>query len=207
MTSKKRVTLGLTAALLLTLGMGCHEVSHRGDVSGPGSGPARSGRIDDVAGELRHVDHELRRLEVRIDQGYVQSVRYDGYTRVWHREQEYPPDRLEPGDRLSLRLEMEASGDAYAHVIRVREKTPSQGEGIVLPKPRERLRGKVERIDYRRGLFELRERDRQMVLISLPYNPRQRVAERFQALQVGDFVTVDGVFVNRDRFELEAFVS
>ena len=66
--------------------------------------------------------------------------------------------------------------------------------------------GRVERVDIQRGTFEIRDQSRERVIVSLPYNARRSDVDRFRALQAGDYVRVEGRFLDRDRFELEGFL-
>ena len=66
--------------------------------------------------------------------------------------------------------------------------------------------GRVERVDLERGFFEIRDQSRERVIVSLPYNARRSDVDRFRALQEGDYVRVEGRFLDRERFELENFL-
>ena len=66
--------------------------------------------------------------------------------------------------------------------------------------------GRVERVDLQRSSFEIRDQSGERVLVSLPYNARRSDVDRFRALQAGDYVRVEGRFLDRDRFELEGFL-
>jgi hypothetical protein len=65
----------------------------------------------------------------------------------------------------------------------------------------------VAYIDNHRGSFEVRNRQNRLVVVTLPYNTPRAVSDRFNRLRVGDYVRVEGKFINQDRFELENFVS
>jgi hypothetical protein len=66
--------------------------------------------------------------------------------------------------------------------------------------------GRVERVDLQRSSFEIRDQSRETVLVSLPYNARRSDVDHFRALRVGDYVKVEGRFLDRERFELENFL-
>jgi hypothetical protein len=51
----------------------------------------------------------------------------------------------------------------------------------------------------------VRDRGR-IVLVTLPYSAPRSVSDRFNRLREGDFVRVEGRFINNDRFELEEFL-
>jgi hypothetical protein len=70
----------------------------------------------------------------------------------------------------------------------------------------DKLEGRVEYVDPRRGTFEIRDRNNRLVVVSLPYDSPRAISDRFKRLREGDYVRVEGRFVNRERFELENFV-
>ena len=70
----------------------------------------------------------------------------------------------------------------------------------------EKLEGRVEYVDSRRGTLEIRDRSNRLVVVSLPYNAPRAVSERLNRLREGDYVRMEGRFLNRERFELENFV-
>ena len=193
----------------LVLATGCHELGHLGDTPGNIFGETRK---TEVVGEVRFVDTQNREIEVRTDDRRTRSVRYDGRTRVVYRDRDYPVSNLETGDYVAMRIQTDSPGNVYTGLIQVRESvqdrggigarggTPSRGNRI------ERLQGTVEHVDSRRGEFELRDEYGRTVIVTLPYNPRRADLDRVRDLRRGDFVRVEGQFVNPDRFELEAFV-
>ena len=67
--------------------------------------------------------------------------------------------------------------------------------------------GRVERVDLQRSSFEIRDQSKERVIVSLPYNARRSDVDRFRALQPGDYVRVEGRFLDRERFELENFLQ
>src|SRR3990172_1051970 len=52
----------------------------------------------------------------------------------------------------------------------------------------------------------LSSQSRERVIVSLPYKDRRADVDRFRALRVGDYVKVEGRFLDRDRFDLEGFL-
>lgn len=68
------------------------------------------------------------------------------------------------------------------------------------------VEGRVNRVDIQRGTFELSDPLRARVIVSLPYNARSSDVDRLRALQAGDYVRVEGRFLDRERFELENFL-
>ncbi|HXG52963.1 MAG TPA: hypothetical protein VNN77_16310 [candidate division Zixibacteria bacterium] len=189
--------LGSLMLGLLALG-GCHELGH---VGGPGS---YGGSQDEIAGEIAHIDSRAREIEILADDGRPRRVRYDGQTRVVYRQREYAVSNLEPGDYVAVRTATDRQGRLYADSIMVRESVQERGGGRA--GRFDRLEGTVEYVDQRRGSFELRDRRDRLVFVSLPFNAPRAARERFNRLRPGDFVRLEGRFVDQNRFELESFV-
>ena len=66
--------------------------------------------------------------------------------------------------------------------------------------------GRVEQVDFQRSSFEIRGQSRERVIVSLSDNARRSDVDRFRALRSGDYVRVEGRFLDRERFELENFL-
>lgn len=64
--------------------------------------------------------------------------------------------------------------------------------------------GRVGRVDRSRGRFELRT-DRGTVWVYVPSDLGRTDTDRFRRLRGGEYVTVSGRYVSRDRFEMERF--
>lgn len=194
-----RDRLALCALAVLIFLAGCHEM---GSIGGP-LDPWREGEI---VGEVSYVDERSRELEVRTDRGRVRTVRYDHRTRVIYRQREYGVGNLEPGDYVAVRVIEEVSGRPYAEEIRVREAVQERGAARLPRRRLERLEGTVEYVNDARGLFELRQRSGQKVVVTLPYGASRATVDRLRRLRGGDRVRLEGYFLNPERFELEAFL-
>jgi hypothetical protein len=134
------------------------------------------------------------------------QVRYDNNTRVVYRQRDFTVTNLEPGDYVAVRAQEDRDGRYYADYITVRESAQDRGGYIGGSTGRlDRIEGRVEWIDSRRGSFEVRDRGR-VVLVTLPYSASRSVSDRFNRLREGDHVRVEGRYVNDDRLELEAFL-
>jgi hypothetical protein len=177
---------------------GCYELGQMGDL-GDYIGSSRT-----VVGEVRHVDSRAREIEVRTDGGRTQAIKYDNQTRVTYRQRDYAVSNLEPGDYVALRTQQDRDGRLYTDQITVRESVQDRGGSTTLGRL-DRLEGSVEHIDSRREMFEVRDRQNRLVLVTLPHNPSRNLGERFSRLREGDFVRLEGRFVNQNRFELESF--
>jgi hypothetical protein len=191
----------LLAGLPFLLVVGCHELGHLDTLGGSYGGVQQS----EIAGEVRFVNERAGEIELRTDDKRTQVVRYDGQTRVVYRDRDYAVANLEAGDYVAMRVESDSRGLLYTDLVRVRESVQERG-GVGSRRSRfDRVEGRVEIIDARRGEFEIREDSGKQILVTLPYSPRRSDVDRLQGLRRGDYVRVEGKFLNAERFELEAF--
>jgi hypothetical protein len=192
--------LGILFLAVATLA-GCHELGHVdgiGDYGGIGSG--------DVIGEIQHVDTRAREIEIRTDAGRTSVVRYDDRTQVLYRQRNYAVDNLETGDYVAARVQQDRDGRGYyTDTITVRESVQDRG-GRAASGRFDRVNGKVEYIDPRRGTFELRDSRNRLIVVLVPFNAPRPVMDRFNRLREGDSVRIEGRSVGSDRFELENFL-
>ncbi|HXV81599.1 MAG TPA: hypothetical protein VEG60_17100 [Candidatus Binatia bacterium] len=195
---------GLLSLVFLVLA-GCAEL---GQMGFPGDYGNWGG--SDVVGEVRYVDSRNRQIELSTDAGRQFLVRYDNNTRVTYRQRDYAVANLEPGDYVAVRTQQDRDGRYFTDLITVRESVQERGgyggnSGNSVGRL-ERLEGRVEYVDSRRGTFEIRDRSNRLVVVSLPYNAPRAIGDRFNRLREGDYIRVEGRFIDRDRFEIENFV-
>jgi thioredoxin reductase len=96
-------------------------------------------------------------------------------------------------------------GRFYADMVSIRERI--QDRAAAKPGSRiQRVDGTVEQVDIQRGSFEIRESSGTRVIVALPYDAQRSDIDRLHRLRHGDSVVLEGRFLNRDRFELEAFL-
>jgi len=69
------------------------------------------------------------------------------------------------------------------------------------------IEGTAERIQYDRGIFDVRTRSGEIFTVSLPYSARAVDVESFRRLRTGDNVRLEGEFINRDNLQLDSFIS
>jgi hypothetical protein len=117
---------------------------------------------------------------------------------------------LEAGDIVAMQLRQDSRGNSFTDLIRVqesiRDRDQSRG-GIIRPGTGiQTVDGRVEQVDFQRSSFEIRDPSRERLLVSLPDNARRSDVDRFRALRSGDYVRVEGRFLDRERFELEGFL-
>ena len=197
--------LGLFSWSFLLLS-GCTEL---GQIGFPGDYGNWGG--SDLVGEVRDVDTRARQIELSTDAGRKFLVRYDNDTRVSYRQRDYSVANLEPGDYVTMRAQQDRDGRYFTDLITVKESVQERGgyggasSGSGNVERLEKLEGRVESVDSRRGTLEIRDRNNQLVVVSLPYNAPRAISDRLNRLREGDYVRMEGRFLNRERFELEAF--
>ena len=178
------------------------SVRDRGGITTrPGTG------IQTVDGTVERVDTSPWEIRIRESSGRTRVVTYYSDTRVLYRGREYPVTQLEAGDIVTVELKEDSRGNSYTNLIRVQESvrdrggiTTRPGTGLLT------VDGRVEQVDFQRSSFEIRGQSGERIFVSLPYNARRSDVDRFRALQAGDYVRVEGRFLDRERFELETFL-
>jgi len=204
MTRINRAALGLTLAVALTAIAGCSD-----NIALVGRPTLELGQ-DEFVAEVDRLDTSSREIHLRPNNSRTRVVGYSTDARVLYRGREYPVSQLETGDIVAMQLKQDSRGSSYTDLIRVqesiRDRDQSRG-GIIRPGTGTRtVDGRVEQLDFQRSSFEIRDQSRERVLVSLPYNARRSDVDHFRALRVGDYVKVEGRFLDRERFELENFL-
>ncbi|HEY2921197.1 MAG TPA: hypothetical protein VGK77_19615 [Candidatus Binatia bacterium] len=181
------------------------------------SGTARGQITEDLTlrpaefpAEVAEIDRARRELRVISDDGRTRPLAYDLNTKVIYHGWEYTVDHLEAGDRIAYQLVPRDS--RYVSTIRIQEPVQARvGRTIARPAPplprSDVVEGTVERVNYELGVFDIRPRTGRMVTVSIPYNARTADVENFRGLRRGDYVRVEGEYVNPDSFQLLAFLS
>jgi len=163
-------------------------------------------RPGEIRAEIVEVDPARREIRVvRTGDGRRETLPYDVvYTKVFYHGWEYTVDHLESGDIVAFRTL--PRGSNYVDTIRIQEPVQTRVGARPPPPPRPQvIEGTVERIDYDLGVFDLRPRTGRMVTVSIPYNARASDVESFRRLRRGDYVRLEGEFVNPESFQLSAF--
>jgi hypothetical protein len=201
-----RCLFGLLSLIVLFLA-GCAELGQLGGLSDYGNWGG-----SELVGEVRAIDTRARQIDLSTDNGRRFLVRYDNNTRVSYRQRDYAVADLEPGDYVAARAQQDRDGRYFTDLITVKASVQERGglggsnSGSGNVGRLERLEGRVEHVDSRRGTFEIRDRSNRLVVVSLPYDAPLAISDRFKRLREGDYVRVEGRFLNSERFELENFV-
>ena len=165
---------------------------------------------DEFVAEVERLDTSSREVHLRPNNSRTRVVGYSTDARVIYRGREYPVTELEAGDIVAMQLKQDSRGNPYTDLIRVQESfrdrnqgragTGRPGTGI------QTVNGRVEQVDVRRNSFEVRGQSGERVFVSLPNNARRSDVDRFRTLRAGDYVRIEGRFLDRERFELENFI-
>ena len=183
-------------ALALT---GCDELARVGDLGNYGS------LGSDLVGEVENVDARAREIQIRTDSGRTSVVRYDDRTQVIYQQRNYSVANLEPGDYVAARVQQDRNGQNYTDTITVREGVQDRGNKRGSGRL-DRIEGRIEYVDERRGTFELRDSRNRLIVVAVPFNAPGSVMDRFNRLRTGDFVRIEGRAAGSDRFDLENFL-
>jgi hypothetical protein len=168
----------------------------------------------EIRAQVIEIDPSRREIRVQTDDGRRQVLEYDNNrTAVSFHGWAYNVDQLERGDMIAF----QSSPRDVNHVdaIRIQEPVQTRPGGSIAPlaqrsplPPRpDVVEGTVERIQYDLGVFEVRPRTGRTVTVSIPYNAKAADVENFRRLRRGDYVRVEGEFVNPENLQMQAFIT
>lgn len=197
MKTRNRI-FGILVLVVLAL-TGCDELARVGDLGNYGS------LGSDLVGEVENVDTRAREIQIRTDSGRTSVVRYDDRTQVIYQQRNYSVANLEPGDYVAVRVQQDRNGQNYTDTITVREGVQDRGNKRGSGRL-DRIEGRIEYVDERRGTFELRDSRNRLIVVAVPFNAPGSVMDRFNRLRTGDFVRIEGRAAGSDRFDLENFL-
>jgi hypothetical protein len=165
---------------------------------------------DEIVATVERLDASSSEIHLRGMDRRSRVVGYSADTQVVYRGREYPVTQLAVGDIVAMQLKQDSRGNPYTDLIRVqesvRDRNQSRGETARPGTGVQTVDGRVEQVDLQRSSFEMRGQSRERVFVSLPSNARRSDVDRFRTLRAGDYVRVEGRFLDRDRFELETFL-
>lgn len=210
MTRINGAVLGLTLALALTAIAGCSD-NNFALVGRDTLPPSATQTVpDEIVAEVERLDTSSREIHLRPNDSRTRVVDYTTDARVMYRGREYSVSQLEAGDIVAMQLKQDSRGNSYTDLIRVqesiRDRDQSRGDTSRAGTGIQTMDGRVARVDFQGSSFEINAQSRETVLVSLPYNARRSDVDRFRALRVGDYVRVEGRFLDQERFELENFL-
>lgn len=166
---------------------------------------------EEIFAEIDRVETSSRQIYLRPEDSRNRVVGYSSDARVLYQGQQYSIAQLERGDKVSMQLKQDSRGNSYTNLIRVQESIRDRNQsrsGDASPGFRmQTVDGRVEQLDFQRRSFEIRDLSRERVIVSLPSNAQRSDVDRFRALRDGDYVRVEGKFLDRQRFELATFLG
>jgi len=195
-----RAALGLTLAMALAAIAACSD-----NIALVGR-PALQLDPEEIFGEIDRVDTSSRQIHLRSEDSRNRVVGYSTDARALYRGREYSIGQLDRGDKVSMQLKQDSRGHSYTDLIRVQDRYQSRGGDASLGSRIQTLDGRVEQLDFQRRSFGIRDQSSERVIVSLPSNAQRSDVDRFRALRDGDYVRVEGRFLDRERFELENFL-
>lgn len=157
-----------------------------------------------LRGTVQRSDSRYSSIMIETTDRRQVSFYYDARTRTTFRNRDYRPQDIQSGDYIDVRTRDGGKDNPTADVINVISRAqdstgPNRGDRL------DRLEGRVESVDTRRGTFEIRGQNNRLIVVNLPSNPPRTVSDRFNRLRDGDYVRIEGRYVNQDRFELDSF--
>ena len=156
---KLGLVMGLTLLLGCVAGPTLHETRRGESVPGPDT----TLQPGEMRAEVVQVTPNRNEIQVRADDNRTRVLRYDpSRTRVTYQGRDYSVENLEAGDIIAFQT---FGRDSTIDTIRVQQPvqaratstSPRPGTGLTRG---EVLEGTVDRIDYDRGIFDVRTRDR-----------------------------------------------
>jgi hypothetical protein len=205
-----RGAFSLVLLVALTVSAGCSDNNFA--LIGRDTLPDRASQSvqDEIVATVERVDTGFREINLRPNDGRTRVVGYSTDARVMYRGREYPVSQLQSGDVVVMQLKQDSRGNSYTDLIRVqesiRDRDQSRGDASRPGTGIQTVDGRVEQVDFQRNSFEMRDQSRERVLVSLPDNARRSDVDRFRGLRSGDYVRVEGRFLDRERFELDSFL-
>lgn len=196
------LTPGIAAGVLTVSALvsGCSSGGGTlGDILGGVLTPGPQG--GQVVAEVQAVDTREGEIDVRTEAGETGSIGYDSRTVVVYQGRQFDVTALERGDLVVMEVQETEAGGLYTNRIEVtqsvQDRTGEEGGSG--------LEGTVEWVDRDGGRFGLRRRGGSTVTVSLAWDASRATLDRFNALRQGDYVRIEGSWLNDERVELIRF--
>jgi hypothetical protein len=166
---------------------------------------------DEIVATVERLDASSSEIHLRGMDRRSRVVGYSADTQVVYRGREYPVTQLAVGDIVAMQLKQDSRGNSYTELIRVQQSVRDRNQhGGDVTSPGTALQmveGRVDRLDLERRSFELRDRSGERIVVSLPSDAPRSEVDHFRRLQAGDYVRIEGQFMDRERFEVETFLG
>jgi len=181
--------------LLVALLAGCESIALMPRRSIDAANPPRT-----ITATVNGVDSKLEEIYLRASGNQHYVVNYTQDTRVSDRGRSFPVADLKIGDQVRIDLRENSGRRLYADQIRVESAGTSNATIGVRT-----VEGTVERIVPERGFLELRALNGGLLTVYVPESTSAGTRDRFNRIQVGDQVRLEGERLSEDRLELMAF--
>ncbi|MFN2601834.1 MAG: hypothetical protein ABR582_03640 [Gemmatimonadaceae bacterium] len=166
-------------------------------------GGVLGGGSQEISGSVQGVDTRSQQVFIQQSNGQTMGVTYDSRTQVVYGNQNYSVNSLERGDQVTVRIASSDGSGPYTDYIRV-DQSVSSTNGSGVSGNVQTIQGNVRSINYQQGWFTLNSNNG-VLTVTLPYNPNQTDANKFQNLRTGQYVRLYGVYLNNSRVELRQF--
>ena len=204
MTHINRAALGLTLALTLTAIAGCSD-----NIALVGRPTLQLGQ-DEFVAQVDRLDTSSREIHLQPNSGRTRVVGYCTEARVLYRGREYPVSQLEAGDIVAMQLKQDSRGNSYTDLIRVqesiRDRDQSRGGSIRPGTGNQMSMGGWSSwtSSAAHSKYAISPENGSWFLSLTMLGGRMSIISgRFG---FGDYVKVEGRFLDRERFELENFL-
>ena len=189
------------ALLALLIGTaGCAQAGNLGEILG---GVMNAPAANQLSGTIQGVDTRSQQIFLKQSNGQTVALTYDNNTQVVYQNQNYPVTALESGDQVTARYQDKGNNGIYVDMIQVTQSTTTSsntGSSNSLYN----LEGNVRSIDRTNGVFTLATQNG-TITVSMPYNARSSDVTRFNSLRTGNYVQIQGLYLNESRVELRQF--
>jgi hypothetical protein len=203
MTTPNRVARLATVALVLASTACGGSAGGLGNILGGVLGQQQQNQL---SGTVAGLDTRTQQIGVRQSNGQTVALSYDNQTRVVYQDRLYNVTSLENGDEIVARIASGNNGTYYTDSVLVTQPVAgSSTTGSTSASAVQTLQGTVRQVDRANGLFTLDAGTNVTLSISLPYNANRADVTKFQNLRAGDYVRLQGVYLNNSRVELRQF--
>ena len=201
-----RTTMAIGAAVLaIASATGCSGTGGLGSVLGSVLGGG-TGQAQQVSGYVNGVDTRNRSIIIQQQNGQSVAIAYDQNTQVVFQNQSYPVTALENGDQVTLRLQQTSNGGYYTDLVQVDQSVRNGSSSSVYQSGNVvQFEGAVRSVNRQQGWFTITGGNGGLLTVQLGNQVSRNDVDRFNALRVGDFVRMYGVYTSNNNVELRQF--
>jgi hypothetical protein len=202
-TSHRRARIAAVA--LAFAAAACSSAGGLGNILGGVLGQQQQNQL---SGTVQGLDTRNQQIGLQQSNGQTVALAYDNNTKVVYQDRVYNVTSLDPGDQVVARIQSTNSGAYYTDSVVVTQPvngstntgSTSSSSGVV-----QSLQGTVRAVDRNAGVFTMDAGTNVTLTVSLPYNANRTDVTKFQNLRSGDYVRLQGVYLNNSRVELRQF--